>query len=52
MMLVGVVSFSFIAGGLTSIMTVLDDKKSEETQRDNKLMLLRDRFNIDDELYN
>jgi hypothetical protein len=52
MMLVGVVSFSFIAGGLTSIITVLDDKKSEETQRDNKLMLLRDRFNIDDELYN
>ena len=50
-MLVGVISFSFIASGLTGVMQAFDDKASEEKTRDNKLMLLRERFDFEDNIY-
>lgn len=51
LMILGVISFSFIASGLTGIMSAYDDKKTEEKTRDNKLMQLRDRHEFDDKLY-
>lgn len=51
LMLVGVVAFSFIAGGLTSIIQALDEKNSEDSAVEAKLMLLRERHDFNDNLY-
>jgi len=51
LMLIGVVAFSFIAGGLTSILQAIDEKSSEDGAVDAKIMLLRDRHDFNDDLY-
>lgn len=50
-MIIGVMSFSFVASGLTGIIQAFDDKNAEEKTRDNKLAELRYRYDFDEASY-